>query len=403
MDACNKLFSPIQLGPLTLRNRTIRSAAFEGMSNNNDVSDELIDYHRKVAAGGIGMTTVAYASVSKDGYSFPHQLWLRNAIKPGLTRMADAVHKEGAAISIQIGHTGNMSSKSVTGFRPISSSTKFNLYGPTCPRRMNHDDIERVVDDFANAVRLVKSCGYDAVEVHAGHGYLISQFLSPYTNRRNDEYGGSFENRSRFMRKVLQAVRSEAGSEMALFVKMNISDGFKGGISLSDAQHTAKLAEQEGANAIILSGGFVSRMPVYVMRGEIPPAIMAYSIKNILVKSMLLLFGRTLMKPFPFTNGYFMDEAAPVLQSVSIPVVAVGGIDTLDTINNAFDRGYELIGLARCLIEDPAFVNKIRNKAIHETKCNHCNYCVAVMYTGSMKCYLHEQNIPQYLLNHLPA
>lgn len=403
MDAYQTLFSPLTIGKLTLRNRTIRSAAFEGMSMNHDVTDELLAYHQQVSAGGVGMTTVAYASVSKDGYSFPHQLWLREAIRPGLTRLAEAVHKEGAAVSIQIGHTGNMSKKSMTGFRPVSASARFNLYAPSCPRKMNKDDINRIVDDFANAVKLVKSCGFDAVEVHAGHGYLVSQFLSPYTNRRKDEFGGSFENRSRFMKMILEAVRTEAGRDMALLVKMNVNDGFKTGISPEDAIETALLAEKQGADALILSGGFVSRMPVYVMRGEIPPTIMAYHIKDPLIKSMLLLFGRKLMKPFPFRNGYFMDEAAPILKSVKIPVVAVGGIDTMPTIQKAFDQGYALIGMARCLIENTEFVNELYKQSQTETACNHCNYCVAVMYTGKMRCYMHENNIPKKLLKHLPS
>lgn len=397
------LFNSGNIGPIKLRNRSIRSAAFEGMSENHHVTDELIEYHRKVAAGGIGMTTVAYASVSRDGLSFPHQLWIREEILPGLRKLSNAVHGEGAAISIQIGHTGNMSKKEVMGMRPIAPSGRFNLYGPTWPRKMNQKDIERVVDDFRKSVILIRESGFDAVEIHAGHGYLISQFLSPYTNHRNDEYGGSFENRSKFLRKVLKAVKEETEGKMALLVKMNMSDGFQGGISQIDAIKTAKLIEEEGGDAIVLSGGFVSRAPLYIMRGKIPSRTMSYYIHNPIVKILVRYWGQQLMKPIPFMEGYFMEEAQPFLNELKIPVVAVGGMNSLNTIQKALNSGFEYIAIARALIEDPEFIRKLENNIISKSACNHCNYCVAVMYSGKMRCYMHDQHIPEELKAELPG
>src|SRR5687768_17186082 len=177
-------FEPFQLGPITLSNRFIRSAAFEGMSANHQVTEDLIDYHTHVAKGGVGMSTVAYASVSKNGLSFSHQLWMRDEIIPGLKKLVTAIHSVGAKACIQLGHTGNMSKRSITGSRPIAPSGRFNLYGPTWPRRINVKDIEQLINDFSNSVMIAKKSGFDAVEIHAGHGYLISQFLSPYTNKR---------------------------------------------------------------------------------------------------------------------------------------------------------------------------------------------------------------------------
>ena len=199
----SKLFTPVRIGPLTLRNRTIRSAAFEGMCPGNAPSQMLLDYHRSVAAGGIGMTTVAYASVAKSGLSFPRQLWLRPEIIPGLREVTNAVHREGAAAGIQIGHCGNMSHKSICGVTPISASSGFNIYSPTWVRGMKKEEIPEMARAYGRAVNMAREAGFDAVEVHAGHGYLISQFLSPYTNHRKDEYGGSLENRMRFMDEVM--------------------------------------------------------------------------------------------------------------------------------------------------------------------------------------------------------
>ncbi len=193
------LFTPGRIGPLTLRNRTIRAAAFEGMCDGNSPTDMLYEYHRSVAAGGIGMTTLAYASVTRNGLSFPHQLWLRPEIVPGLRRITDAIHREGAAAGIQIGHCGNMSHRAICGCTPISASSGFNIYSPTLVRGMRTSEIADVARAFGTAVNLAREAGFDSVEVHAGHGYLISQFLSPYTNRRKDEYGGTLENRMRFI------------------------------------------------------------------------------------------------------------------------------------------------------------------------------------------------------------
>jgi len=387
------VFEPIQLGPVTLRNRTIRAAAFEGMCKDWNVTDALIQYHRSVSEGGIGMTTVAYASVSKDGLAFPHQLWIRNEIRADLKKLTDSIHAGGAKASIQIGHTGNMSKKSVTGFRPISASARFNLYGPTWPRKMNSVDIQRVVNDFKKSVVLLKECGFDAVEIHAGHGYLISQFLSPYTNRRKDEYGGCFENRSRFLREVLTAVREAAGQEMAVLVKMNMWDGFEGGITLKEAYQTAKVIESCGGDAIVLSAGFVSKAPMYIMRGKMPTQIMAKQIKNLVVKFLVGMMGQKLIRPYPFSEGYLIEEAKQFRNKVKIPLVYVGGMNSVETIEKALKNGADCVAIARALIQNPAFVNDLRNEMIQKSGCTICNYCVAIIYTGQMRCFMNEKNL----------
>ena len=198
------LFTPGKIGPLTVRNRTIRSAAFESMCPGNVPSQELLDYHHSVAAGGVGMTTVAYAAVTRSGLSFDRQLWMRPEIVPGLRKVTDAIHKEGAAASIQLGHCGNMSHKNICGETPVGASTGFNLYSPTFVRGLRKDELPAMAKEFGNAVCLARESGFDAVEIHAGHGYLISQFLSPYTNHRKDEFGGTLENRMRFMDMVME-------------------------------------------------------------------------------------------------------------------------------------------------------------------------------------------------------
>ncbi|MCW5907926.1 MAG: NADH:flavin oxidoreductase [Chitinophagales bacterium] len=393
----SRFFSPGKLGPLTLRNRSIRAAAFEGMSAHHNVTEALIAYHTAVAKGGTGMTTVAYASVNKSGLSFEHQLWLRKEIIPQLRKLTDSIHREGAAASIQIGHCGNMANSAVTATRPLAPSGGINWYGPTIPRRMSKTDIAEVIADFRNSVRIAAESGFDAVEVHAGHGYLISQFLSPYTNKRNDEYGGSFENRSRFMREVLTAVREKLPPHMALLVKMNCWDGFEGGITKQEAAQTARIIEQCGAHAIVVSGGFVSRAPMYVMRGSMPIDVMAHFIREPFKRFFVKHFGKQLIPSLPFSEGYFMEEAKSIQKEVTIPVVLVGGMNSITTIEKAINEGFEWIAIARALIENPNFVNDLKNEVIRKSACTICNYCVAKMYTEEMACHLHQSNIPEAL------
>jgi 2,4-dienoyl-CoA reductase-like NADH-dependent reductase (Old Yellow Enzyme family) len=392
---CPDLFSPGKIGHLTLRNRTIRSAAFEGMCPGNKPSDDLLKYHQSVAAGGIGMTTVAYAAVHQSGLSFPHQLWLKPEVINDLRKITDAIHKEGAAASIQIGHCGLMAKRSIAGTRPLAPSGGFNLYGPTFPRAMNEKDIEEIIISFGKAVTIASESGFDAVEVHAGHGYLISQFLSPFLNKRKDEWGRSFENRTRFMVSVMGKVMSAAKSKTAVLVKMNMRDAVKGGMETDESIKVAKILEEMGADALVLSGGLVSRSPLYVMRGKIPVRIMGSRMKNPFMKLGISLFGELLMRPEPFTETYFLEDAVKFRAAVKVPLVYVGGVVSMENIDAVMEKGFEFVSFARPLIHDPGFINKLKSGEVIKSGCNHSNYCIAVMYSGKMKCYQQEDDLPE--------
>lgn len=265
-----KLFTPCNIGPVELRNRTIRSAAFEGMCKNNGPTQQLQDYHVSVAKGGVGMTTLAYASICESGLSFKTQLLMSQDNVRELRKITEAIHATGAKASVQIGHCGNMTHISTAGCIPVGATTGFNLYSPTIVRGLQPDELHTLASQFGDAVVTARDAGFDCVEVHAGHGYLISQFLSPYTNRRNDQFGGSLDNRMRFLRMCMEEVMKAAGNDMGVLVKTNMRDGFKGGLEIEDCLTVAKEIEQLGAHAIVLSGGFVSKAPMYVMRGEMP-------------------------------------------------------------------------------------------------------------------------------------
>ncbi|MBQ1979088.1 MAG: NADH:flavin oxidoreductase [Alistipes sp.] len=386
----SKLFTPFQLGPLTLRNRTIRSAAFESMGKDFGPTQKLKDYHVSVARGGVGMTTLAYASINRSGVSFNSQLWLRDEIVPALKDITDAIHAEGAAAGIQIGHCGNMTHWSTAGSFPVSASNGFNLYSPTFHRRMSHAEIATTAKDFGRAVRTAHEAGFDSVEVHAGHGYLISQFLSPWTNRRRDCYGGSLANRMRFMQECLTEVLEEAEKlRMAVIVKHNMEDGFKGGIELPESIEIAKEIERLGVHGLVLSSGFVSRAPMAVMRGRIPTKTMGYYMgwNEWLQKIVVTLFGQWMIKQYDFEECFFLENAKRFREALKMPLVYVGGLVSREGIERVLGEGFELVQMARALINDPAFVNKMKEGDLTtRSGCDHRDYCIARMYSRDMQC-----------------
>lgn len=384
----SKLFTEASIGPITLRNRTIRSAAFESMCPGNAPSQQLLDYHRSVAAGGVGMTTVAYAAVAQSGLSFDRQLWMRKEIVPGLRKLTDSVHKEGAAASIQLGHCGNMSHKKICGETPVGASSGFNLYSPTFVRGLRRDELRVMAKAYGNAVRLARESGFDAVEIHAGHGYLISQFLSPYTNHRKDEYGGSLDNRMRFMDEVMAEVMKAAGNDMAVLVKMNMRDGFKGGMDIEESLQVAHRLVNDGAQALVLSGGFVSKAPMYVMRGAMPIKAMTHYMDCWWLKWGVRMVGHLMIPSVPFKEAYFLDDAMLFRKEIkNIPLVYVGGLISRKKIEDVLDKGFEFLQMGRALLNEPGFVNRMKLDVNARCTCKHSNYCIARMYSIDMACH----------------
>ena len=394
------VFTPVQIGPVTLRNRVIRSAAFENMAYGNAPSQDLYDYHVAVARGGVGMTTLAYASVNRSGLSFDGQLWMREEIVPGLKWITDAVHAEGAKCSIQLGHCGNMTHRSTCGCMPVGASGGFNIYSPTFVRKLRIDEIDAFVEDFGHAVDLAREAGFDCVEIHAGHGYLISQFLSPYTNHRRDEYGGSLDNRMRFMRRVIRCVMEHAGNDMGVIVKMNMHDGFRRGMQRPECLEVARELERLGVHAIVLSAGFVSKAPMQVMRGAMPTRTFAYYMdwrKFWWLKALVRLAGHILIPTVPYKEGYFLEDAKEFRRAVSLPLIYVGGLNSLSKMEEVLSEGFQGLQMARALVHDTDFVNKLHSGELTCSGCGHSNYCIARMYTLEMKCNRCVENLPKAL------
>ena len=394
------IFTPVTIGPVTLRNRVIRSAAFENMAYGNSPSQDLYDYHVAVARGGVGMTTLAYASVNRSGLSFDGQLWMRPEIVPGLKRITDAVHAAGAKCSIQLGHCGNMTHRATCGCMPVGASSGFNLYSPTFVRGLKVAEIDELVEDFGRAVNLAREAGFDCVEIHAGHGYLISQFLSPYTNHRRDEYGGSLDNRMRLMRRVITRVLEAAGDDLGVVVKMNMHDGFRRGMQEAECLEVARELERLGVHAIVLSAGFVSKAPMEVMRGAMPLRTLAHYMdlrKFWWLKALVRVFGRVMIPTVPYKEAYFLEDALKFRAAVKLPLIYVGGMVSRQKMEEVLAAGFQGLQMARALVRDTDFVNKLHRGEVDRSECGHSNYCIGRMYSLEMKCNRCVADLPAKL------
>ena len=388
----SKLFTPYKIGPIEIKNRTIRASAFEGMCRNHKPTQQLIDYHVSVAKGGIGMTNVAYSAVCQSGLSFHTQLWMKEEFVDELKHLTDEIHKAGSKACIQLGHCGNMSHSWLCGRIPVGASSGFNLYSPTFVHGLRKDEIEDIVRYFGEAVNVARKAGFDCVEVHAGHGYLISQFLSPYTNKRKDEFGGSLENRMRFMTMVMKEVMKAAGDDIGVVVKTNTRDGFKGGLEVDDCVKVAQRLEEIGVHALTLSGGFVSKAPMYVMKGKMPmKTLYGYMPWKSLwwLRIGVSIFGKLMIKNEPFKEAFFYEDALKFRKALKLPLVLVGGLNSKESIEKALNSGFEFVSMARALVHDTDFVNKLRDGEITKSGCKQANYCVARIYNKDMQCHEH--------------
>ncbi len=387
----NKLFTEYQLGPITLRNRFIRSAAFENMCQGNKPTQMLEDYHVSVAKGGVAMTTVAYCAVDLSGVSFDGQLYIHDEILPDLKKLTAAIHDQGAKASIQLGHCGNMTHRATCHCMPVSASNGFNMYSPTIHRKLKVKEIQGLVKKFGEAVDFCRKAGFDCVEIHAGHAYLISQFISPRTNHRHDQYGGSFENRVRFLNEVLDEVMKHAGKDMAVIVKTNMWDDCWRGSNIEEGIKVAKEIAKHKVHGIVLSGGTVSASPMTILGGPMPVKTLAYymPMKMWWLKAALVSgAGKMLIPTVPFKELYFMEQAKRFQKAIkNVPLIYVGGIQSGDSCQKIMDEGFELFQMAHVLIKDPEFVNHVKKNPHYHAGCTRSNYCVGRMYTKEMKCH----------------
>ncbi|AOE83856.1 NADH:flavin oxidoreductase [Pseudomonas sp. TCU-HL1] len=391
------LLQPARLAGLELRNRLIKTATFEGMCPGGVPGEDLIRHHAAMARGGVGLTTVAYCGVSPDGLTFPDQMWMHAGIFPQLQRLTAVVHGEGGAISAQLAHCGYFSRNRPLNIpRPRGPSACINQYGLfsgiPVGGAMDASDIGRTVAEYAAAASLVRDAGFDAIEIHMGHGYLLSQFISPALNHRRDAYGGSLDNRMRLPLQVLTAVRGAVGRDFPLLAKLNLSDGFKAGLQIEEACQAARLLEQAGLDAIVMSGGLVSRTPMFLFRGASPLKQMVPLEKNPLQRTAMKWFGGASFPDLPFEELYFLELARQMRRTVDMPLVYLGGVASAEGMAQVADEGFEFLALGRALLHDPELPKRLQHEGeTWRSACTHCNQCVASMgLPGGIRCVLNE-------------
>ncbi len=378
-------FARGELGPLVLRNRFIKSATFEGRSPRHQVTDELIEFHRALAAGGVGMTTLAYCAVSEDGQGAPGEIVVNDAAVPGLRRFTDAVHAAGAAANIQLGHAGPVAAG--TGRKGLAPSRVFAPQALSFTRPIEESEIARITGDFAGAARRSVEAGFDCVELHFGHGYLISAFLSPRLNKRRDRWGGGIDNRARFAREVALAVREAVGRRTAVIAKLNMADGVPGGLWLDESVAVARLLEADGAlDALELTGGSSFQNPMYLFRGDPPIAELAQAFPRPL-RLGFRLTAKRFMPTYPFEEAFFLPFARQFRAALSMPLILLGGVNRLETAQRALAEGFAFVAMGRALLREPALIERWQKGDPRESLCIHCNKCIPTIYSGT-RCVL---------------
>lgn len=381
-------FTPIKVGPVTLPNRFIRSGANEMMTRRSVPTRSLLEFHRRLAAGGVGMTTLAYIAVSPDGRTFASQGVINAATVPHYRAIADAVHAEGALISAQITHGGSfVQHKELSTPRAMSSSGGIDkmgvMMGRFFQRQMNRADMDQVRDEFVQGARLAVEAGFDAVELHMGHGYLLNQYISPLSNKRRDDYGGTAEKRVRFPAEVLAAVKYAVGDRIAVLAKMNLYDGAKGGATVEDGIVTARALEAAGADMLVLSGGRNIESSYVMFSSPLPYDDLAAMQPGLLAKLQFKLLKMATPKTVRFSELYFLEAARQVRAAVTCGLGYLGGVLSLPAAELALSEGFEAVVMARSLVHDADLVARWREDAAHRSGCTACNRCVALMYGPS--------------------
>lgn len=389
------VFAPATFGPVRLRNRVIKAATFEGTTPDALVTDALVDHHLAVARGGVGMTTVAYLAVAPEGRTDRHQIYLREGVLPGLRRLTDAVHETGAAVAAQIGHAGPVANGRSNRLPALAASRMPSPLSMQMVRSATEADLARVVRQYVDGTRLAVRAGFDALELHLGHNYLLSSFLSPNLNRRRDRYGGSLENRARFPRQVVRAVREAVGHEVALTAKLSMRDGVRGGLELEDSIAFAQLLESDGClDALQLSAGSSLTNPMYLFRGGVPLKEFAAQMPFPLDVG-LRLSGQRFFRSYPFEEAYLLEPARRFREALSMPLTYLGGVNRRETLEAVMAEGFEYVAMARALLKEPDLLLRMRRGEATAGTCSHCNRCMPTIYTGTRCVELAPAAAPQ--------
>ncbi len=388
-----KVFETCAIGTLQLKNRILRSATHEGMANEDGTpTDDLYKTYKKIAAGGAGAIITGYVGVKQNGKTFANMRMFDSdkyvdsysAINAGLKE-----HK--TPIILQVAHGGSRSNSKITGQEVVGPSfKKKNEYGDIC-REASETEIEEIINAFVGAISNAKKAGFDGVQIHAAHGYLLSEFISPVLNKRSDKWGGTTENRLRIVREILLKAR-EAVNNYPLLIKISAHDEFKNGLKLDEAIKIAEILQNSYCDAIEVSCGYgdffyTVRMP-QIPVDAIIKFVPLYRELSPFKKYLLKIIAPFVMKNYKPIHNYNVDGAELIRRNVDIPVIVVGGIRSLSDITEIItEKNIDFISMSRPFIIEPNIVEKFQKGIQAESRCINCGYCLFNVAGNKLRCY----------------
>lgn len=362
-----QLFKPITINGLTLKNRLVRSATWEGMADaDGRPTQKLIDSYKNLVAGGVGLIITGFAYVRPDGKQLPGKMGLYNDdFSAEYRAMTEAVHEAGGKIAIQLVHAGGQVQQQSGQPKTVAPSAVEVAQYPQKPNALSSDDITGIINAFTESARRAKKWGFDAVQLHGAHGYLLNQFLSPLTNQREDQYGGSDINRARFSLEVYEAVRASVGADYPVMIKLNASDHLDGGLTTEGALIAAQMLSDAGIDAVEVSSGTPAS-------GSKNPARMKINV--------------------PEKEAYNLELAISVQQKTHCAIMTVGGIRTFEVAEKALNRGVDLVSMSRPLIREPHLPKRWQSGDLSGANCISCNGCFKPGMAGGIYCVAEKKD-----------
>jgi 2,4-dienoyl-CoA reductase-like NADH-dependent reductase (Old Yellow Enzyme family) len=397
----NSVFQPLNAGGIRLNNRIIRSATFEGMAEDSGrPKKELKELYAKLAKGGAGAIITSFTGVEQRGKAVPFMNMIdRDDLVDDYREITSRVHQHETPVIMQITHAGRQTTASVAGGQPVSSSAlRDKLFFRDKPRALAEEQISLIIEQFINAIERAQKAGFDGVQVQASHGFLLSQFLTPYMNKRKDNWGGSTENRFRIVREIICGAKERLG-DYPILAKISGHDGQKNGMTADEAARISVLLQESGCDGIEVSCGVGEDM-FNSIRVEKPPVNgMLELVPNLQslpkpVKSIFRFIGPWLVKAHQPITNYNVSAAEQIKRYVDIPVIVVGGIRALSDIEQIIEsKKADGVALSRPFIIEPDIVNRFKTGKQTISKCKSCGFCAVAIIDKPLKCYY--GNIPE--------
>lgn len=354
----NRLFEENSMGRMSLKNRFVRSATWEGLATEQgETTPELIEVMAALAKGGVGLIVTGHSYVSQEGQGTPRQLGVYDdRFIPRLQAMASAVHENGGKVVMQLAHAGLYAGGALTGRPALAVSDPDTPPEGNVVKVLRAEEIQNLVLSYARAAKRARAAGFDGIQLHSAHGYLLSQFLSPAFNKRQDEYGGPIENRARVHLQIYQAMREVVGADYPILVKMNGADFIENGLTLEDSVQAAKFFADAGFAAIEISGGITRR-------GKLSPTRSGITNED--------------------KEAYFKEHAAHFKRSIKTPLILVGGLRSFGVADRIVAEGIaDYISMSRPFIREPDLINRWKNGDLRKAECKSDNLCFGPGFEG---------------------